>query len=46
MFAYGGRACSTNNYTPGAELMGADVVTLFLNNQKNNHKGATIHHTA
>jgi hypothetical protein len=34
------------NYAPRAELMGADAVTLFLENQKNGHKGATIHHTA
>jgi hypothetical protein len=25
--------------------MGVDAVTLFLENQKNGHKGATIHHT-
>jgi hypothetical protein len=35
-----------NNYADRAELMGADAVTLFLENQKNGHKGATIHHTA
>jgi hypothetical protein len=34
-----------SNYAPRAELMGADVVTLFLQNQKNCHEGATIHHT-
>jgi hypothetical protein len=34
-----------NNYAPGDELMGADADTLFLENQKNGNKGATIHHT-
>jgi hypothetical protein len=35
-----------NNFAPRAELMTADAVTLYLENQKNGHKGATIHHTA
>jgi hypothetical protein len=35
-----------NNYAPRAELMAADAVTLYLENQKNGHKGATIHHMA
>jgi hypothetical protein len=35
-----------NNYAPRAELLTADAITLFLENQKNGQKGATIHHTA
>jgi hypothetical protein len=35
-----------NNFAPRAELMTADAVTLYLKNQKNGNKGATIHHTA
>jgi hypothetical protein len=35
-----------NNFAPRAELMAADAVTLYLENQKNGNKGATIHHTA
>jgi hypothetical protein len=34
-----------DNYAPRADLMTADAVTLYLENQKNGHKGATIHHT-
>jgi hypothetical protein len=35
-----------HNHTPRAELLSADAITLFLENQKNGQKGATIHHTA
>jgi hypothetical protein len=35
-----------NNYASDTELIQADAVTLFLENQKNGQKGATIHHTA
>jgi integrase len=35
-----------HNRAPRAELMTADAVTLYLENQKNGNKGATIHHTA
>jgi hypothetical protein len=34
-----------NNYGPRAQLMMADGETLYLGNQKNGQKGATIHHT-
>jgi hypothetical protein len=34
-----------DNYAPRAKLMTADAVTLYLENQKNGQKGATIHHT-
>jgi integrase len=35
-----------DNYAPRAVLLQADAVTLYLENQKNGQKGATIHHTA
>jgi hypothetical protein len=35
-----------NTHAPRAELLTADAVTLYLENQKNGQKGATIHHTA
>lgn len=35
-----------NNYSPRAELLAADAITLYLENQKNGQKGATIHHMA
>jgi hypothetical protein len=35
-----------NNFAPAADLLTADAVTLYLENQKNGQKGATIHHTA
>jgi hypothetical protein len=35
-----------DNSLPRAALMAADAVTLYLENQKNGQKGATIHHTA
>lgn len=31
---------------PQAQLLQAESVTLWLNNQKNGQRGATIHHTA
>jgi hypothetical protein len=34
------------NTTPLAQLVLADSVTLYLDNQKNGQRGATIHHTA
>jgi hypothetical protein len=35
-----------DNNAPRAVLLSADAVTLYLENQKNGQKGATIHHTA
>jgi hypothetical protein len=35
-----------NNLACEADLLQADAVTLYLENQKNGQKGATIHHTA
>jgi hypothetical protein len=35
-----------SNFASEAELLQADAVTLYLENQKNGQKGATIHHTA
>jgi integrase len=35
-----------DNYAPREILLQADAVTLYLENQKNGQKGATIHHTA
>jgi hypothetical protein len=40
------RGALLNNFAPRHELMMADAVTLYLEDQKNGHKGATIHHTA
>jgi hypothetical protein len=34
------------NTAPRADLLSADAVTLYLENQKNGQRGATIHHTA
>jgi hypothetical protein len=34
-----------NNQAPRVELLTAGAVTLYLENQKNGNKGATIHHT-
>jgi hypothetical protein len=40
------RGALLDNTAPRATLMTADAVTLYLENQKNGQKGATIHHTA
>jgi hypothetical protein len=35
-----------SNFAPHIDLMEVDAVTIYLENQKNGHKGTTIHHMA